>query len=149
MLKKKEYLIASITIALFLVITFIVGQIVLSRTQINISTNIKVAITPASFDETKENYPEIDSEETDDLPSPGVFYAGLIVKIGNTGGEGLRLRNTAGLNGTPMFLGTEGEIFEIILGPSLSDNKVWWKVQSVDDASKSGWAVQDYLIAME
>jgi hypothetical protein len=65
--------------------------------------------------------------------------------VTNTGGDGLRVRIESGLDSTPLFLATEGELFNIIGGPSLIDNHVWWEIESTVDKSRTGWAVQDYL----
>ena len=76
---------------------------------------------------------------------PGVFSVGMHVQIYMTGGDGLRIRSIAGFDGTPMFLGSEGENFEILEGPEIIDSTIWWKIASVSNPKKTGWAVQDYL----
>ena len=45
-----------------------------------------------------------------------------------------------------MFLGTEGEEFEIIQGPNIEDNTVWWFIEGIANSSRKGWAAQDYLM---
>jgi len=105
---------------------------------------IGVLVTPANdVDFQFENAAEKISQEPERLP--GVFSVGLNVAINNTGGDGLRIRQDPGLNSPPLFLGREGEEFFIIAGPSLVDSLVWWRLESVSDQLRNGWAVQDYL----
>jgi hypothetical protein len=87
-----------------------------------------------------------DSESATQSPNPpGVYSVKMLVRISGTGEDGLRIRANAGLNEVTMFLGSEGEVFEIIDGPEIIDNSIWWKIQAIDNHSKFGWAVQVYL----
>jgi len=77
---------------------------------------------------------------------PGVFSVGMYVQISKTGGDGLRIRSIAGFDGIPMYLGSEGERFEIVEGPKINEGKIWWKIVSINNPQKIGWAVQDYFM---
>jgi len=70
---------------------------------------------------------------------------GMNVSIQGTGGDGLRLRREAGMQGTPIFLGAENELFAIKGGPKEADGFIWWYLEAPYDASRAGWAVSNYL----
>ena len=67
------------------------------------------------------------------------------VHIFKTDGDGLIIRSSAGFTGIPIYLGLEREEFEIIEGPKIIDSEIWWRIASIEDPQKVGWAVQDYL----
>jgi hypothetical protein len=76
---------------------------------------------------------------------PGQIAPGRYVQIGGTEGAGLRLRAAPGLDGTPLFLGFDTEVFEVRDGPQVADGYTWWFVVSPYDENRSGWAAADYL----
>jgi hypothetical protein len=80
---------------------------------------------------------------------PGVISLGMTVQITGTGQDGLRMRADAGTDQTVLFLANEGDLFTIVDGPVIRDSLIWWKIQALDDAHKSGWSVQDYLLAVQ
>ena len=82
-------------------------------------------------------------------PPPGVIAAGGYVQITGTGGDGLRLRETAGLEQRIRVLGAENEIFLVIDGPEERDGYVWWYLEGPYDSTRSGWAVANFLQAVQ
>ena len=78
-------------------------------------------------------------------PSVDGLFVGADVIISGTGGDGLRLRFTPGLDGKVRILGAEGEAFQIKDGPEESDGYVWWYLESKADAQRRGWAVANFL----
>jgi hypothetical protein len=82
-------------------------------------------------------------------PLPGAIGVGGYVQISGTGGDGLRLRASPGLDAPLLFLGYDTEIFQVTDGPVERDGRVWWALVSPYDPARSGWAVQDYLTPFE
>ncbi len=76
---------------------------------------------------------------------PGQVAVGRYVQISGTGGDGLRLRAAPGLDGTPLFLGFDGEVFAVRQGPEVADGYTWWFLTSPYDEGRSGWAAATYL----
>jgi hypothetical protein len=84
---------------------------------------------------------------TPTLP-PDVIGVGGYVQITGTDGEGLRLRADPGLNGTPVFLGYDEEVFEVRDGPQDADGYIWWYLVAPYDETRAGWAAADFLGAI-
>ncbi|NPV86010.1 MAG: hypothetical protein HPY45_08390 [Anaerolineae bacterium] len=78
--------------------------------------------------------------------TPSSIAKGVFVKVYGTGGEGLRLRSAPGVGNRPKFLGSEGEVFQVMDGAALADGYTWWYLVSPNDAGRSGWAVEDFLV---
>jgi hypothetical protein len=76
---------------------------------------------------------------------PGEMGIGAFVQVSGTGGDGLRLRQGAGLNYEMQFLGLEGEVFQITDGAIQADGYTWWFLEGSYDVERHGWAVSDYL----
>lgn len=91
------------------------------------------------------------SDEADLPPSPlpGELNIGESVQISGTGGDGLRLRSSPGLQGDVLFLGYEGEVFQVVQGPQSSDGYVWWYLVAPYDEKVQGWAVSNYLTVLQ
>ncbi|MDO9547043.1 MAG: hypothetical protein Q7J07_09900 [Pelolinea sp.] len=139
----KNVIIAAAFICLAFVFIFLIYLAFLSRVVISIDDGSTIKITPRSYDPLNSN-DAMDSTTPTPNP-PGVYSKGMHVQIAGTGGDGLRIREFAGLDKTPLFLGLENEEFQIIDGPEIYDSSIWWKIRSVENSSKIGWAVQDYL----
>jgi hypothetical protein len=88
--------------------------------------------------------PTVDPLATPTL-APGTIGLGGFVQISGTEGEGLRLRKTPGLNGEPLFLGLDEEVFQVSDGPQEVDGHTWWYLQSPIDQTRAGWAASDFL----
>lgn len=88
---------------------------------------------------------------TPTIPAPpsGEIAIGGYVQITGTGGNGLRLRSAAGLEQPMRLLGAEDEIFLVLDGPQELDGYEWWYLEGPYDASRSGWAVANYLEAIQ
>lgn len=80
--------------------------------------------------------------------APDVVGVGGYVQITGTDGEGLRLRADPGLNGTPVFLGFDEEVFEVREGPQEADGYTWWYLVAPYDETRAGWAAADFLGAI-
>jgi hypothetical protein len=83
--------------------------------------------------------------QTPEAQTIGGISVGQYVQISGTGGDGLRLRNGAGRNFDPLFLGFESEVFQVTDGPKLADGLTWWFLTAPYDAKRKGWAAADYL----
>lgn len=82
-------------------------------------------------------------------PLPGEIALNGYVQIIGTGGDGLRIRSDPGLNGEPLFLGFDTELFQITDGPVDADGYTWWYLLAPYDPTRSGWAAADFLEAVE
>ena len=78
----------------------------------------------------------------------GEIFQGGNVQISGTGGDGLRLRYTPGLESNVRLLGAEGEIFMVMDGPEEVDGYTWWYLENPEDRSRRGWAVAEFLKSM-
>ncbi len=74
---------------------------------------------------------------------------GTIVEVYDTGSTGLSVRPQPGTGGYLNFVAQEGEVFVIIDGPDSRNNYIWWKLESVNDPDRSGWAAADFLRAVK
>lgn len=79
----------------------------------------------------------------------GGIRVGMYVQITNTGGDGLRLRQSAGTNSDILFLGYDSEVFKVVDGPELVDGYTWWFLTAPYDESRSGWAASNFLGVVE
>jgi len=79
---------------------------------------------------------------------PDVIGVGGYVQITGTEGDGLRLRANPGLNGEPVFLGYDEEVFQVQDGPQDADGYTWWYLVAPYDESRAGWAAADFLGAI-
>jgi len=78
-------------------------------------------------------------------PVPTGIAIGNYVQITGTDGEGLRIRSEPGLNGNPVFLGFDSEVFLVQDGPREVDGYVWWYLVAPYDSTRVGWAAADFL----
>ncbi len=80
------------------------------------------------------------------LPPGENLAIGSYIRVEGTGGDGLRLRSAAGLNGQIKFLVKDGEELVIDDGPKEIDGYVWWHVKSPTNETTAGWGVADYMV---
>jgi hypothetical protein len=82
-------------------------------------------------------------------PAPGQIAIGVYVQP-STGGDGLRIHVSPGLNAALAFPGAafDSEVFLVTKGPEQADGHTWWYLTASYDASRAGWAVQDFLVAI-
>lgn len=90
-----------------------------------------------------------DPSELPPTPTSENLAIGDSVQISGTGGDGLRLRSSPGLQGDVLFLGYEGEVFQVVQGPQSSDGYVWWYLIAPYDEKVQGWAVSNYLSILQ
>jgi hypothetical protein len=108
----------------------------------------KVEITPVSstFSPSSQVPEQRNDQITINTPSiPGVIAIGMKLVVFGTGNEGLRMHSDPGLNQPTLSLAKEGEDIIIVDGPIIKDGLIWWKINVVNDSSRIGWSVQDYL----
>ena len=105
-------------------------------------------ITPYSTESNFNTENGNDVEITPSTPIPGVFTVGVKVEISGTGGDGLRMREGPGTDSQVLYLAREGEDCIILEGPRIDENLIWWKIQSLEEETKTGWSVQTYMITI-
>jgi hypothetical protein len=76
-------------------------------------------------------------------PAPGQVAIGVYVQP-STGGQGLRVHTEPGLS-APFFSAFDSEVFLVTKGPQQADGYTWWYLSASYDASRAGWAAQDFL----
>ncbi len=114
-----------------------VGMVTAALTVIPSSSGTQ---TPSAAEIT----PTAISAETPTL-EPGIIGIGAFVQVSGTGGDGLRLRQGAGLGYEMQFLGLDGELFQVGDGPTEADGYTWWFVVGSYDETRQGWAAADFL----
>ena len=77
-------------------------------------------------------------------PAAGEIAIGVYVQVA-TGGDALRVREEPGLSTAPLFLAFDSEVFLVTNGPQQADGYTWWYLTASYDASRAGWAAQDFL----
>jgi hypothetical protein len=82
-------------------------------------------------------------------PMPGEIGIGGYVQVSGTGLDGLRVRAEPGLEAKTMFVAIESEVFQVMDGPREVDGYTWWRLLSPSNDQSQGWAVANYLIAIE
>lgn len=88
--------------------------------------------------------PTVDIVATQSIQS-GEIAIGRYVQITGTGGVGLRIRLSPGINSTPQFIAKESEVFSVIDGPIEKDDITWWLLVASYDKNRQGWAAGQYL----
>jgi hypothetical protein len=82
---------------------------------------------------------------TSPTPAPGQFAVGVYVLVINTGGEGLNIHAEPSINAKVLFSGNDAEVFLITDGPLDAEGFTWWRLSASYDATRTGWAVQNYI----
>lgn len=70
------------------------------------------------------------------------FEVGDYVKVGDTGGEGLRLRSGPGLGHDTVEMLEEGTTLRVVGGPQVADGFTWWYLEH---RGTLGWCADDWL----
>ena len=79
-------------------------------------------------------------------PTPRQIAVGEQVVVVDVGTQQLNVRNTAGVIGTTVrFRADEGTVFTVVEGPQQVDGLLWWKIEDLNDATRTGWAASNYL----
>ncbi|MGH2619309.1 MAG: SH3 domain-containing protein [Anaerolineales bacterium] len=84
-----------------------------------------------------------------DQQSAKQFTVGDLVEVYGTQGDGLRIRESPGLEAPILILGLESEVFQIVEGPVVSDGLSWWRISNLYDPSETGWAADSFLRSLE
>ena len=98
--------------------------------------------TPTVFAPTQLPTP---TAEVPDILPEGAIGIGSFVKVVGTKGLGLNIRAAAGRGHTVNFLANDAEMFEVIGGPEVVDDHIWWQLEAPLDSSRTGWAAEEYL----
>lgn len=80
-------------------------------------------------------------------PAPGQIAIGVYVQP-VTGGVGLRIHTDPKLSAS-FFAAYDSEVFLVSDGPQQGDGHIWWYLKAQYDSKRAGWAVQDYLTAIQ
>lgn len=81
-------------------------------------------------------------------PTPIPVTVGATVVVTGTEDTQLNVRDNAGTQGTTiLFRAVDGTLFRVIGGPQQASGFTWWQIQNPTDATQSGWAVSNYLLA--
>jgi hypothetical protein len=76
---------------------------------------------------------------------PGQISLGAYVQIKGTGGQGLHIRSSPGLNSDQLFLGYDAEVFVVKDGPRQADGYTWYYLVAPYDDTRAGWAASNFL----
>lgn len=74
---------------------------------------------------------------------------GKFVQITGTQGVGLKIRKQSGTGSSVNFIANDLETFQVIDGPVMKDDIVWWNIVTPYDPSRQGWAAASYLTLIE
>jgi hypothetical protein len=88
------------------------------------------------------------SEQQEPLPM-GVIKIGDYVQVTGTGGDGLRLHETAGVTGKVNYVAIDTEVFKVKDGPIDADGYIWWELQDPYTDNVVGWGVTNYLAVFQ
>jgi hypothetical protein len=79
-------------------------------------------------------------------PTPIPITIGSTVVIEGVDAQTLNVRDSASITaGTILFRAEEGQRFTIIEGPVQGDGFTWWRIRDLNDTTRQGWAVSNYL----
>ena len=136
---------------LFLTLALVVNFSRPARVPVGVVTAALTVVPLPSATPTPTSLPEVTQPGDGDLPEPppGELAIGAFVKVSGTEGAGLRLRTEPGLDFEPVYLGMEDEIFKIEAGPEQANDYTWWYLVAPFDPDRNGWAVSNYLEAVQ
>jgi hypothetical protein len=79
-------------------------------------------------------------------PGNSSIVVGNYVEVSGTGGEGLRLHESAGVSSKVNYVAIESELFLVTGGPIEADGYVWWELEDPYNNNAVGWGVANYLL---
>lgn len=82
-------------------------------------------------------------------PASGDIAIGNYVQVSGTGGDGLRLHDTAGIASKVNYIAIESELFLVESGPIEADGYTWWELQDPYTENAAGWGVANYLMVVQ
>ncbi|PWB52202.1 MAG: hypothetical protein C3F13_11780 [Anaerolineales bacterium] len=74
---------------------------------------------------------------------------GNYVQVSGTGGDGLRLHESASVASKVRFIALESEVFIVKDGPVEADGYIWWYLQDPYSENAAGWGVANYLAVVQ
>ena len=74
---------------------------------------------------------------------------GDYVQVSGTGGDGLRLHDSAGVSSKVSYIAIDTEVFSVKEGPVEADGYVWWLIQDPYTQKAAGWGVSNYLVVVQ
>ncbi len=77
--------------------------------------------------------------------APAGIAVGTYVQVSGTEGLGLSLREGPGKEYQRMDVALEGEVFEVVDGPTQAGDVTWWKLRDPKFPSRSWWAAANFL----
>ncbi len=85
------------------------------------------------------------------LPPPqgGTLAIGDYVQVSGTGGDGLRLHASAGVDSKVQYIALESEELVVKDGPADADGYTWWLLQNPYTDNAVGWGVANYLVRVQ
>ncbi len=83
------------------------------------------------------------------LPPGEDISIGDYVQVSGTGGDGLRLHDTAGVSSKVRYVAIDSEVFTVQDGPVEADGYVWWLLQDPYAENAAGWGVSNYLVVVQ
>jgi hypothetical protein len=89
---------------------------------------------------------------TTPTPSPvpqGGIGIGVYVRVSGTNGQGVNLRAKPGTSSAVLLVAMDAEVFLVKDGPVQADQFTWWYLQAPYDSNRNGWAVENYLQAVQ
>ncbi len=88
--------------------------------------------------------------DTPPPPPSTALKVGDYVQVTGTGEQGfLNLRAEPGTSSPVNYLAIEREVLQVQAGPAEADGFVWWYLVDPATNTKYGWAVQNYLQAVQ
>jgi hypothetical protein len=104
--------------------------------------------TPLISNPTETPTPTPASADQTPLPSTDIAI-GSYVQVSGTGGDGLRLHDTAGVSSKVNYVAIESELFIVKDGPVETDGYIWWLLQDPYTDRATGWGVANYLVVAQ
>lgn len=94
--------------------------------------------------------PTTDIIATRQSPQPDrVIKIGDFVQVSGTGGDGLRLHESAGVSSKVVYVAIDSEVFLVEDGPTYADDYSWWLLQDPFTDNTVGWGVANYLVVIQ
>ena len=79
----------------------------------------------------------------------GNIKIGDYVQVTGTGGDGLRLHETAGVASKVNYIAIDTQLFTVKDGPVDVDGYAWWELQDPYTDEVVGWGVANYLAVVK
>lgn len=85
-------------------------------------------------------------QPVDISPTPERIDVGKEIVVVDVGETLLNVRDNPGTIGTTVvFRANEGERYMVREGPRSADGFTWWRIESITDPTRTGWAAERYL----